>query len=125
VASVGSLHGIHEFIEHGEQVRGIVRTRPRFGVVLHTECRNIESAKTFDHAVVEISMCDFNLRPDRAVVDRVVVVLARDLDRSGFETTDGMVAAVMAERKFVGVGTKRGCQSLVPETDAKDRNLAE
>jgi hypothetical protein len=79
-------------------------------VVLDTEGRHIETAESFDHAIVEISMRDFNLWTDRTVVDCIVVVLARDLDCSGIETAYGMVAAVVTERKFVGVGTKRGCQ---------------
>ena len=92
------LRLLHEGVELGEEVAGVVRARSRLGVVLHAVRGRVEHPDTFDDAVVEVAMRDLGDARERVVSDGVVVVLARDLDRVGGEVAHGVVAAVVAER---------------------------
>ena len=59
-------------------------------------------------------------------VDRVVVVLAGDLDRAGRQAAHRVVAAVVAERAACrSSAAEGGGQQLVAEADAEHRHLAE
>ena len=58
-------------------------------------------------------------------VDRVVVVLAGDLDTPRLDPSNGMVGAVMAEAELERAGSERAAHDLVTEADAEHRYLAE
>ena len=62
---------------------------------------------------------------ERVGVDRVVVVLAGDLDPAGRLVAHRVVGAVVAERELVGVGAEREPEDLVAEADAEHRHLAD
>ncbi len=57
--------------------------------------------------------------------DREVVVLAGDLDASGHEVLDRVVAAVVSERQLDRARSDRQPEQLVAETDPEDRDLTE
>ena len=57
-------------------------------------------------------------------VDRVVVVLAGDLDPPGALVAHGMVRAVVTERELHGAATEREAEDLVAEADAEERHAA-
>ena len=61
----------------------------------------------------------------RVGVDRVVVVLARDLHSAGREVPNRMVAAVVPEAELERAGTERGTHDLMPEADAEHRHFPE
>jgi len=80
--------------ELGEQVAGVVGAGAGLGVVLHAEGGHGAAAQALDDAVVEVDVGDDG-GGDRAFGDRVVVVLARDLDAAGGDPPDGGVAPVV------------------------------
>ena len=67
-------------------------------------------------------MGDLDVAAERVGVDRVVVVLARDLDPAGRLVADRMVRAVMAERQLHRAAAEREPEDLVAEADPEDRD---
>ena len=67
-------------------------------------------------------MGDLDRPVERVRIDRVVVVLAGDLDRAGREMSDGVVPAVMTERQFERRAAERMAEDLVAETDSEERD---
>src|SRR3954467_12645147 len=103
----------HQLLENTEEVAGVMRTGPRFGVVLHAERPHVGDRQSLYDTVVEVDVGD--LGADR-FDHRVVVVLARDLDGAGGEAADRMVAAVVSEPELGGGAAYRRRQQLMPET---------
>ena len=62
---------------------------------------------------------------ERVGVDRVVVVLARDLHPPGRLVAHRVVGTVVAEPQLVGVAAEREPEDLVTEADAEQRDLAD
>ena len=62
---------------------------------------------------------------ERVGVDRVVVVLARDLDPAARLVAHGVVGTVVTELELVGVRAEREAEDLVPDADPEQRNLAD
>ena len=60
----------------------------------------------------------------RVGVDRVIVVLARDLHPPAGVVTDGVIGAVVTEPQLVGAAAERETEDLVTEADAEHRHLA-
>src|SRR5947209_7696852 len=61
----------------------------------------------------------------RCAVYGEAVVLAGDFHAAGVEVFDGLIAAAMAEFKFVGCGANRAAEELVAEANAENGDLAE
>ena len=91
----------HELVKSFEQVATVVWSRPRFGVVLHAECRHIKAADSFDCLVVEIDMRDLDT-VYQVVGHAEVVILAGDLHGALGQVTHGMIATVMPKRQLEG-----------------------
>src|SRR5262249_12584523 len=79
----------------------------------------------FHVTVVQIEMRHFHTVGQRRRVDRVVVVLARDLHLPGVEIANRMVATVMPEGQFERLGTERETHDLMTKTDPEHRHLSE
>ena len=114
----------HQLAELVEQVARVVRARARLRVVLHAERGNLTAPDALDHSVVEVHVRDVG-GVEPVGVDREVVVLARDLDLSGREVTDRMVAAVMSERQLERPRAQRGAEQLMSEADAEHGHFTE
>ena len=92
---------VHEANEVVEQVRGVVRTGPRFGVVLHREGALVDTTRRPSTTPSLRLRWVISAPRHRIVGDRVVVVLAGDLDRAVAAALDRVVGAVVAERQLV------------------------
>ena len=103
----------------------VVRSRAGFGVVLHAERAEMFGAHSLEITVVQIEVRDGRAFGERSRVDRVVVVLARDLDPPGREIAHRMIATVMPEPELERGRAQRERHDLVTETDAEDRQLPE
>src|SRR3954462_6081819 len=99
----GTSAGPHELRELLEEIARVVRTGPRFRVVLHAERAEMLTPDALDVAVVQIQVRDDAALRKRVGVDGVVVVLTRDLDATRREVPHGMVAAVVAEAQLEGL----------------------
>src|SRR5438552_15552569 len=96
-------------------------------MVLDGKNRVLPVLDAFDGSVVEVKVGDLkrlgagNAR--RFATNRESVVLRRDKYLSGRKIAHGMVAAAMAVRQLHGFPSYRQSKQLVPEADAKDRNV--
>lgn len=88
-------------------------------MVLHAEDGEFAVAETFDGAIVEIDVADFEVGREGVGIDRKTVVLAGDVDFAGAEVFDGLVAAAMAEFEFEGVAAEGVGKHLVAEADGE------
>src|SRR4249919_4266664 len=70
----------HDRGELIEQVGRVMRTGTGLGMVLDREHRLAPEPQTLAHTVVEVDVGDLDVTAERVGIDRVVVVLARDLD---------------------------------------------
>ena len=69
---------LHEVLEVFEEVPAVVRTRTRFGVVLHAERRNVGASKALHGVVIEVDVGQLSTNistGQRGFLDGVVVVL--------------------------------------------------
>ena len=97
-------------------------------VILYTEDRSIHMSNALDGAVVEVEMCELELRRSR---DRTIflrshgepVILRGDLDGPLGQVLDRVVPAVVAERPLHGRATRRKTQKLMTEADTEDRRF--
>ena len=62
---LASLESFNHLLKFFEQVHGIVRTRGRFRMVLHAECRELFVADAFDRVVVQVDVRDFDIGGER------------------------------------------------------------
>ena len=94
-------------------------------VVLHAQQRHGAVAQAFQCLVIQIDVGQLNLvRVQRVRVDRVIVVLACNLDPARGKLLDRVVAAVVAEFQLERPAAERLPDELVAETDAEDRGPA-
>jgi len=71
----------HQSDEALEMVRGVVRPRRGFGVILDAEHGMVSQAESFERLIVQIDVRDFGLRSaERFGIDREPVIMRRDLD---------------------------------------------
>src|SRR6478609_8340941 len=96
----GTSAGPHELRELLEEIARVVRTGTRFRVVLHAERAEMIATDALDVAVVEVQVRDDASFRQGVGVDRVVVVLTRDLDPAVRQMPDGVVAAVVTEAQL-------------------------
>ncbi len=89
----------HEFLELPEKIACVERARSGFRMVLHGERRQRLVANTFNCAVVQIDMRDFQIVAQRIRHDGEVMVLRCDFNRVREQIFNRMVAAMMAEMK--------------------------
>ena len=101
-----------------------MRARAGLRVVLHAERGNLAAPDALDHTVVEVHVRDVG-GVETLDVNCEVVVLARDLDLSGREVTDRMVATVMPEGQLERPRTERGAEQLMSEADAEHGHVTE
>ena len=76
----------------------------------------------FDRPVVQVGVRDLDVRGEPLRIDRIAVVLRRDLDAARAEVLDGLVPASVAELELERLRAHRDPEDLVPEADAEDRN---
>ncbi len=79
-----------------KQPRGIVRSRGRFGVILHTENGFGLVTHAFHSLIVEVQAVHNHIRWQTRGVHCKAVVLRRDFHLSGFQVLDRLVAAAVA-----------------------------
>jgi hypothetical protein len=91
----------HELVESVKEITAVVWPGSSFRVVLHAERWDFEAADAFDCLVVEVDMGDLDA-VDRVVGHTEVVILACDLDGAVSQVADGVVAAMVTERKLEG-----------------------
>ena len=93
---------------------------------LHRRDSPTEMAHALDGRVVEVPVADdvASRRQRRALYHGDLVVVRADVDAFRVDFDYRVVAAVMADRQPPGLGARRQCQELVPETDAEDRCAA-
>ena len=84
-----------------------MRSGARFGVVLHAERAEVVGAHALEVSVVEVQVGNGGAGGQRLGIDRVVVVLAGDLDAAGREVAHRMIAAVMTEPQLERRGAER------------------
>src|SRR5258707_15440111 len=96
----------HELRELLEEIARVVWTRTRFGVELDAECAEMLAAHAFDIAIVQVQVTDRTALRERGRVDRVVVVLTRDLDPTRRQVLHGVVATVVAEAELERPGAQ-------------------
>jgi hypothetical protein len=124
--ALGSLqHAVNQQrLESIKQVARVVRSRPRFGVILHGKASIVRRRDAFNDAVVQVDVAHDAAR-ERVGRDRVVVVLRGDLNATRDQVLNGVVTAMVPEGQFVCRTTERAGEQLVTETNAKNRNRAE
>ena len=92
------LFRFHHFHECIEQIRGIVRPRAGFRMVLHAEDGQILVPETFNGAVVQIDVRDDSAFGfERFLIDGKSVILAGDFDSSRVEVFHRLISAAMSE----------------------------
>ena len=99
-----------------------MRSRRRFGMILHAENRLGFVAQTFDRLVVEIDAIDGDRRRQTFAVHRKTVILRRDFHFAGFQIFHRLIAAAMTEFQFESFSAERLAENLMPETNPKNRN---
>src|SRR5687768_6728352 len=101
------LPRLHQLQKAIEQVAAVVWPRGRLGVVLHAEYGTRFVLESLDRVVVEVPVRDAQIGRARDVAtfgpDREAVVLRRDLDAAPIQLFHGVVTAVVAEGKLVGL----------------------
>ncbi len=103
-----------------------MRSGARLGVVLHAEHGVALVRHALERAVVQVDVRRPELATgDRVDVDRVVVVLAGDLDLAGHHVLDRRVGAVMAVRQLERPPADRQPQQLMPHADPVRREEAQ
>src|SRR5581483_7277588 len=117
----------HRFHEVVEQRTRVVRTRSRFGVILHGEDWLLAVPQPFDRPVVQIDVSHGELwRPgDRilASLHRESVILGRDQHLAGRKVLDGMISAAMTVRHLHRARAVCESQDLMPQADTEYRDI--
>src|SRR5690242_4227362 len=137
---MSSRLGMRQLQEAVEEIAGVVRPRPGFGVVLDGAPRNVLEDQPLDRAVVEVEVgelgvAEVGLPTDRLVaIDRPIparpehrepVVLGGDVDPPRAQVLDRMVRAAVAERELEGLEADRATEQLVAEADSDHGRLAD
>ena len=112
------LHRLDELVE---QVRGIVRSGPSFGVILDRIDRQARVPETFDSVVIQIDMRDLAIGRERISIHREAVILRGDFDAPRGQVLHGLIASVMPKGQFVSSGAERKPHQLMAKTDSKNR----
>src|SRR4029077_10189771 len=106
---------------------GVMGARRRLRMVLDGKNRVLPVLDAFDGPVVEVKVGDLKrLRAGNArrfTANCESVVLRSDKYLSGRKIAHGMVAAAMAVWELHRFPAHRQAKQLVPEADAKDRNV--
>src|SRR5215208_5289398 len=113
---------VHELFE---QVARVPWSRARLGVVLHAPGPLLGARDALDGAVVEVAVGQLNAISERILANSEAVILARYLDTSRLQVSDGMVRAVVAERQLVGLAAEGEPEELVSEADPECRDPTE
>ena len=92
-------------------------------MILDREDRQRFVPQAGDSFVVEVDVRYLDIRRQRIRINRETVVVRGDLDLTGVEIFDRLVAAAMAEFEFVGRAAKNLAKDLMPEADAEHRNV--
>ena len=100
-----------------------MRARAGLGMVLDAERARCGHPEALDDAVVEVHVRHLGA-VEPVDLDRVVVVLARDLHAAGRLVPDRMVRTVVPEQELPLLRAERQAQDLVAEADAEHRDLA-
>ena len=102
-----------------------MRSRGRFGVVLHRENRKFFVAKAFNGLIVQIDVRNLEIGGTRYPLfissHRKPVILRRDEDSSGLYLANRVISASMPIGHFDRFGTKSEPQDLVPQADTENR----
>ncbi len=96
-----------------------------FRMVLNAEDRMTTMPHTFHRTIIEIDMGDFHLRRQRFRVDRKTMILRSDRNPSSGQIFDRLISAPMAKLQLCSIPTVGKTEKLVPETNSKDRDLAD
>ena len=118
---------VHQVDELLEQVaRRRAGPGPASGWYCTLKARRVERAEPFDDAVVQVHVGDLDAAGERVGVDRVVVVLAGDLDlRRSRRWRTGWLPPWWPNGSLNVSAAERRRQELVAEADAEHRHLAE
>ena len=103
-------------------MRGIVRAGCGFGVILHGDYWQRFVTHTFNAAIVEIDVGDFDLRGQAVRRDCKAMIVRSDFDFAVGGVLHWLVAASMSEDKFKRLAAKRAAQQLVAKTNTKRRH---
>ena len=115
---------VHRLRKAGEKEIGVVGAGAGLRMILHTENGPVGEPHPLQRAVIQIEMRDLHVGGQRLLVDRVVVVLRRDLDVRTVHVADRLVAAMMAELQLERLRPQRQADDLMPQTDAEHRPAA-
>ena len=111
---------LHEREKVVENRRAVARPRRGLRMELNAQNRQGRVAESFDRAVIDVHVRNGDIVGE-AWLERVIVVLGRDRAPARDEVFHGMVAAVVPERKLVGLAAEREAEKLVSQTDPEDR----
>jgi hypothetical protein len=116
----------HHRFELIEKIARVVRTWGRLRVVLDAERWKRFVPKALQGLIIQVNVSDFDFGLGKRIdFDRKSMVLGSDLDLTGGNPKDWVVATSMPEFQFISASTQSQAQNLVAEADAEDGFLAE
>src|SRR5438045_377481 len=90
-------------------------------MILHAENWQIFMAHSFDRAVVQIDVCNFNLFRQRSRINREAVILGGDRHFARTQILYRLIRATMSEFQFEGIAAKGEAEHLMPEANTEHR----
>src|SRR2546430_8388156 len=111
--------------EISEDVLVVPRSGPCLRVVLDGEDWQLAMGHPFHRAIVQVHVGDLELRFRKGIrIDRVAVILRRDVDTPAAEVLHRLIAAAVPELQLEGLPAEREGQKLVPEADSEEGNAS-
>src|SRR5271163_3218176 len=99
-----------------------MRAGRRFGMILHTEQRQVAMPQAFQSLVVQVDVrqLDFTVG-QRIRVDGKIMVVRRDLNLARLQLLDRMIPAMMPELQLESFSAQCNASELMSQTDSEDR----
>src|SRR5512132_725141 len=103
-----------------------MRSGRGFRMILHGKERKVPVTESLVGSVVQIDVCDLDLRfVQRFGIDGKSVVLRGDLDFACQQIFDRMVSPTMAKFQLEGLSAERQRDELMTQADTEDGFLAD
>ena len=103
-----------------------MRTGPRFGVILNRKHRQAAMAHSFQTAIVQIEVRQFNVVQVQAVrINREAVIVGRDFAFAAAVIFDRLIASAMTEFQLEGFSAESQSQNLMSQANAEHRRSSQ
>ena len=123
--SVALPSGPNHVYETVEQVVAVLGAGCSFRMILNGYQPIVGMHQPFDCSIVQVELTDFKPLRESLGINRVSVILCRDVDTAIHKVTHGMVASMMSELELERISAQCPGDDLVSKADSHQRVASE